>query len=97
VITTGKYIGQIIHTQQTHLERRTPASHAMKQTQTFPTLETANREAIGASEHLFWCPFSHRYIIEIFSGNGILEPWNGRSDKIKENFHMLLFPHRVIQ
>jgi hypothetical protein len=70
VITTGKYIGQIIHTQQTHLERMTPASHAMKQTQTFPTLETANREAIGASEHLFWCPFAHRYIIGIFSGNG---------------------------
>tara|TARA_R110002124_G_C8687590_1_gene492733 strand:+ start:434 stop:655 length:222 start_codon:yes stop_codon:yes gene_type:complete len=72
-MTTGKYIGQIIHTQQTHLERRTPASHAMKQTQTFPTLETANREAIGASEHLFWWLWLYDISMRNFPVRGI---WN---------------------
>ena len=53
---------------------------------------------VGASEHLFWCPFSHRYIIGIFSGNGTRGTVERRGgDKIKENFHMPLFPHRVIQ
>tara|TARA_R110002051_G_scaffold41667_1_gene86287 strand:+ start:682 stop:942 length:261 start_codon:yes stop_codon:yes gene_type:complete len=30
-----------------------------------------------ASEHLFWCPFSHRYIIEIFRGMECWNGWNG--------------------
>jgi hypothetical protein len=47
----------------------------------------------GASEHLFWCPFSHRYIIGIFSGNGIHGTVERRGgDKIKENFHIPLAP-----